>query len=627
VEARKTETLSRPASLLARSEDFLVCLAIALIIILPLGESLFRKAFDLGIPGSIMFVQHLVLYVAMLGSAVAARQSKLLTLSSLTRYLKGVWRATAQIYANAFATMVTIFLLIGSLHFILAKRASEDLLIGALPLWPVLLVLPVGFTLVAYRLWLAASSTWGGRTLAAALVLLLLGVGVQNVVPPETLAIPALFALLLAIVLGAPIFTAIGGAALILFWSSGQPIAMIAINQYRLTVEPTLPMIPLFTLVGYLLAEGNASRRLVTLFDALFGAVRGGPAIAAAVVCALFTAFTGASGVTILALGGLLMPVLLEARYSESRALGFITGAGSLGLLFPPSLPVILYAVMATQVGTEISVRQMFLGGLLPGLLLLAMVVGWGIISDERGATKAARLVRPEDGTARTPAIPLRSAFWAAKWELLVPVVALIALFSGLATQVEAAAITVLYTLVIQVVVHRDLGIFREVPKVMVECSLLVGGVLLILGVAMGFSDYLLTANVPELMVEWARQFIHSQWAMILCLNLLLLVVGCIMDIYSAIVVVAPLIIPIGVEFGMDPIHLGIIFLTNLELGFLTPPVGINLFLSSYRFNKPMPEVIRSVLPLIAILLVGVLLVSYVPWLSTFLPELLGDSM
>jgi C4-dicarboxylate transporter DctM subunit len=508
--------------------------------------------------------------------------------------------------------MVTFYLFLASLTFVLAKRQTGEILANQIPLWSVLLVIPVGFALITLRILHHASDTWRGRLLTLLTAGALIAAGAQSVIDPGRLMVPALVALIVATALGAPVFTALGGAALILFWGDGQPIAMLSIDHYRLAVDATLPTIPLFTLAGYLLAEGGASRRLIGVFQALFGHVRGGPAIVTALVCALFTAFTGASGVTILALGGLLMPVLLAARYSERDALGLVTSAGSLGLLFPPCLPLILYAVVATTIGTEISISKMFLGGIVPGVLLVVLTAWWGVRAGSREVAASGRFNAGEAGRA----------LWEAKWELLIPVVALVSLFSGLATPVEASAITALYAFVVETLIYRDLDLVKDVPRVMGECGLLVGGVLLILGVAMGFTDYLFTANVPERLVLLAREFIASRWVFLLALNLFLLVVGCLMDIFSAIVVVAPLIIPLGNEFGFDPVHLGIIFLANLELGFLTPPVGMNLFLSSYRFKKPMIEVTRSILPMLGILLVGVLLISYIPALTTTLPRL-----
>jgi tripartite ATP-independent transporter DctM subunit len=395
-------------------------------------------------------------------------------------------------------------------------------------------------------------------------------------------------------------------------------VAAIPLKQHSLATNPTLPTVPLFTLAGYFLAEGGAPRRFIRVFQALFGQLRGGPAIVTALVCAFFTSFTGASGVTILALGGLLMPVLLAARYSEKTALGLLTSAGSLGLLFPPCLPLIFYAIVAGSiatdlgVGAEITIQKMFLGGIGPGILLVALTAWWGIRSGPRRQSGAGPFDIPE----------ALGAVGEAKWELLLPAVALVALFGGFATPVEAAAVTALYAFVVETFVYRDLKLTRDIPRVMTEAGLLVGGVLLILGVAMGFTYYLVLEQVPDRLVEWAASSIQSPLLFLLLLNGLLLIVGCLMDIYSAIAVVVPLIVPIGLRFEIDPVHLGIIFLANLELGYLTPPVGMNLFLSSYRFNKPMPEVSRAVIPMLFVLLLGVLLITYFPPLTTLLPSL-----
>jgi tripartite ATP-independent transporter DctM subunit len=590
-------------------ENGLMVLALGLMLILPLAESILRRFFGIGIVGSAIFVQHLVLYVGMLGSVIAARRGRLLSISFVTNYLKDGWKTAATVYANSFAVVIACYLVIASIQFIIAKYTGGDTLIQGVPLWPILLILPFGFALVAGRTFLQVSSSWTTRGVAFLVITAMLIISI--VVAPKSLTLPAIAGLLLASVLGAPIFTVLGGAAMILFWGNGQPIAMVPINHYRLTVDSTLPIIPLFTLVGYLLAESGAASRLLVIFQTIFARMRGGAAIVTTVVCALFTAFTGASGVTILALGGLLMPILISSRYSQRNALGLLTGAGSLGLLFPPSLPPILYAVVATTIGAEITIGSIFLAGLVPGTLLLVLTWWWGVRSDP----SRHRQEKPAGSTAV-------KALLKAKWELILPIVALVSLFSGIATPVEAAAFTALYALIIEVCVYGDLKFFRDVPRVMVECGLLVGGVLLILGVAMGFTDFLFTASVPERLVEWAKGYIHSKWVFIIALNVFLLIVGCLMDIYSAIVVVAPLIIPLGMEFGIDPLHLAIIFLANMELGFLTPPVGMNLFLSAYRFNTPMSEVIRSVLPILIVLFVGVLLISYVPFLTTALPHL-----
>ncbi len=563
-------------------------------------------------------VQHLVLAVGMLGGALAAREHRLLALSAAAQWFRGGLLTGSRVISHGFAAAVAAFLCAASWQFVLSQRSlGKDLLrvLGlGLPVWIVQLLLVVGFGLVAVRLIGGVSDRWSWRAVTLALAAGFVAVGLWAPVDPQTLRWPAMILLLVAVALGAPIFTALGGAALILLWTGGEPIAAVPLKHYQLTVNPTLPSIPLFTLAGYFLAEGAAARRLVRLFQALFGSLHGGPAIATVLVCAFFTSFTGASGATILALGGVLMPVLLAARYSEQSSLGLLTGAGSLGMLFPPCLPPILYAIIASGGGqTSVTIAQMFQGGFLPGVLLVGMTAWWGIREGPR---------RGEAGRQPFDAREAAAAAWAAKWELLVPVVAVTALFSGFATPVEAAAITAFYTFLVAVVVHRDLRLFRDVPRVMTECGLLIGGVLLILGVALGFTYYLVDAQIPDQAVAWATGTIHSKWIFLLGLNLVLLLIGGLVEIYAAIVVVVPLLVPLGLAFGIDPIHLGIIFLANMELGFLAPPVGLNLLLASYRFNRPMSTVTRASLPMLAVMVIGVLLITYVPWLTTWLPSL-----
>jgi len=592
----------------ARAESLALSVVLAGMMVLPLLVVPLR-AIHVQIRGQGSIVQHLTLIAGMIGAAIAAREGRLLSLSSVDLLVRGRWRPVARSFAAAVAAAVTAMLCLASLRFVLSERVSGATLAYDLPTWVVQLALPIGFALITLRILWRVSDTWGWRGATVALAGLLTLGAVHPPVPPTQLVIPAFALLLLATILGAPIFTALGGAGLILFWGVGSPIASLTVDHYGLVTNPTLPTVPLFTLAGYFLAEGGASRRLIRLFRAVVGQLRGGPAILVALVCAFFTSFTGASGVTILALGGLLMPVLLAAGYSERASLGLLTGSGSLGLLLPPCLPLIFYGVIA-----GVDIKAMFLGGIVPGMLLIALTALWGISQAPRTAA-----VRQEFDAREA-----RRAAWDAKWELLVPVVALGALFSGLATPVEAAALTAFYVFVIETIVYKDLRPLGDSPRVMAESGVLVGGVLLILGVALGFTNYLAFAEVPARAVEWVTAAVHSKWVFLLLLNLFLLVVGALMDVYSAIVIVAPLLVPLGVAFNIAPVHLGIVFLANLELGFLTPPVGVNLFLASMRFNKPMSEVIRSIVPMLLVLLLGVLLITYIPAMTTTLPRWFG---
>ena len=412
--------------------------------------------------------------------------------------------------------------------------------------------------------------------------------------------------LLAAVAFGAPIFVLLGGAALILFRTSGVTIAAIPAETYRIVASPIFPTIPIFTAVGILLSEGRTSERLVRLFRALFGPVPGGAAVAATLLCTFFTTFTGASGVTILALGGLLLPVLLKSGYPERFSVGLLTASGSMGLLLPPSLVVILYGVVA-----HVPVDSLFKAAFLPGLLMLLPVLL--LCLWEGRAIHAAR--------APFQAREALAALWDAKGEVLLPVVALWLIFSGICSLVETAAILAVLSLIV-VLAHRDLRPGRLLA-VFARSGTLVGSVLIILGVAMGLTSWLVDAQVPMRAAEWVAGHLHSRWVFLLALNGALLVVGCLMDIYSALVVVVPLILPMAAAFGVDPLHLGVIFLANLQLGYLTPPVGMNLFLGSLALKRPFAAVTRSILPFLLLLAGVVLLITYVPWLSTGPPALL----
>jgi C4-dicarboxylate transporter DctM subunit len=403
--------------------------------------------------------------------------------------------------------------------------------------------------------------------------------------------------LVAAALLGAPIFVALGGAALLLFFAAGVPVAAIPVETYRVVASPSIPTIPLFTLAGYLLAESGASLRLVRLFRAWFGWLPGGAAIAATLVCAFFSTFTGASGVTILALGGLLLPVLLKNGYSEGFGLGLVTSTGSLGMLFPPSLAVILYGVVA-----HVSIPDLFKAGIGPGVLMVGAICAYGVY---KGFTGGAERPGFKPGEAL-------AALWAAKWELLVPAVALFGIFGGFGTLTEAAAVTVVYVFVIETVIHRDLRLTRDLPRVLVKSATLVGGVFVILGVAMGLTNYLIDAEIPAQAAIWVKTHIESRFLFLLALNLFLLVVG-VLDGFSAIIIAVPLVQPISAAFGIHPLHLAMIFLVNLELGYLTPPLGMNLFLAAYRFERPLAMIFRSAAPFVAVLLAVLLLVTYWP--------------
>jgi C4-dicarboxylate transporter DctM subunit len=413
--------------------------------------------------------------------------------------------------------------------------------------------------------------------------------------------------------LGAPIFAVIGAIGLVAFHFAGIDSSAIIVEMFRIASAPTLLAIPLFTFAGYMLAESRTPKRLVALSQALLGWIPGGVAVVALASCAVFTAFTGASGVTIIALGGLLYPILREQHYSERFSLGLLTTSGSLGLLFPPSLPLILYGMVASNARSvgggvpDVSIDKLFVAGIIPGIVLVVLLSAYSVRKN-----------------ARTATIPFSwnnamAALRASAWEVPLPFLILGGIYGGLFTATEAASITVVYVFIVEVFVYRDLSLTGDVPRVMRESVVLVGAILIILGVAMGLTNYLIDEEVPMKLFEFVRSVVTSKEVFLILLNLFLIVVGMMMDIFSAIIVVVPLIIPIATAYGIHPVHLGIIFLTNLEIGYLTPPVGLNLFISSYRFEKSIPQVLRSVVPFFLILLAGLALITYIPELSTFL--------
>ena len=600
-------------------ENSVGILAIIAMAVLPIAEIVGRRFLGQGVPGSITWVQDLTLWVAFVGGIIAARDRRHLALATTTFLSRSV-RTYADLVASAVGCSVAAVLAWAAYHTVDIERQSMTVLSGGVALWVVEAIMPIGFAIIAIRMWwqsglvpphsefkieppapYAPAAAWTRRLVVLAVVLAAFSLAW---VPEASVAAwrwPLVAVIIGATVLGAPIFVLLGGLALALFYADAVTVMAVPAQTLQIVSQPTLPTIPLFTLAGTLLARGGTPERLVRVFRALAGWLPGGTAVAAVLVCAFFTTFTGASGVTILALGSLLLPVLMKDVYSERFSLGTVTASGSIGLLFPPSLPIILYGVFART-----PVNEMFYACILPGFVLVGLVSAYCI---REGFVEGANWKRVDPRE-------IVASVWAAKWEIALPIVVFVSLFGGFATTVEAAALTVLYALFIKCVVYRDVSVRHELPKVLTESTILVGGVLIILSAAMGFTNYLIDAQIPAKGAAWVTAGIHSRWVFLLILNGFLLIVGCLMDVFSAIFVVVPLILPVAAAFQIDPLHLGAIFLINLELGYLTPPVGMNLFLSSYRFNKPMSQVTRAVLPFMVVQLTAVLLVTYIPWLS-----------
>jgi len=403
--------------------------------------------------------------------------------------------------------------------------------------------------------------------------------------------------------IGTPLFIVIAAATIICFHTAGIDISAIMIEIYRMANAPMLMALPLFAFAGIILAKSNAPRRLLRVSNAIFGWFPGGLAIVSLITCAFFTAFTGASGITIIALGGLLLPSLLRERYPETFSLGLLTTSGSLGLLFPPSLPLIIYGIVA-----KTSIDQLFLAGIVPGIFLVILLSLFSIL-------KGINAKVPRQAFSF---IELLRAIKEAIWEIPLPIVVLGGVYSGYIAISEAATITAFYALLVEVFIKGDVKI-KDLFKIIQQSMILVGSILIILGCALAFTNYLIDAEVPMRILSFFKAHITSKFLFLILLNIFLLIVGCMMDIFSALTIVVPLIVPIAKAYGINLLHLGIIFLTNLEIGYSTPPVGINLFISSLFFERPILKLYLASLPFLAILIFALIVITYVPDLSLFL--------
>ena len=659
----------------------LVVVALA-IIALPAAEAIVRRLSGSGVPGSMVYTQHLTLWIGFLGALLATATGHHLALSTVDFFPAGAPRNLARGFSACVTSVVCAVLAYASLDMILADKARVDTLplIGPRWFWHVLVplaliaaalwqarswrrtrskspafaavallfmawisfrvivtilksespgipewwfevIMPIAFAVMAYR---AGHLAPERRSQIAAWVLaaLVIPFAIARVtgrgfLPPDgptllhghtaLLAWPGSLLLAVAFLLGTPVFVVMAGFACLLFFLAGTPVASVPAETFRLVISPTLPAIPLLTIAGYVLAESRASKRLVDAAQAAFGWMPGGLAIVAVVTCAIFTTFTGASGVTILALGGIIFPALVAQRYPEGFSLGLVTASGSLGLLFFPSLPVLLYGVVA-----QVPIDHLYIGGFVPGILMMALVAAYGVVAGIRA------------GVPRPAFVPREAAraVWGAKWDLGLPILIGVTFLSGFATIVESAALGAAYAIAVELIVFRDVHPTKDLPQVLVHASTLIGSVVILLGVALGLTSYLVDAEVPTRLLTWVQAHFHAQWEFLLVLNLLLLVLGSVLEIYSAIVVLAPLVAPLGIAFGVEPVHLGVVFLANLELGFLFPPMGLNLFLAASRFQKPLPLLYRKAMPFLIIMSIGVLLITYVPAITTGVVQL-----
>lgn len=413
--------------------------------------------------------------------------------------------------------------------------------------------------------------------------------------------------LVLLALLGTPLFAVIGAAAMLGFYFADIDLVAVIIELYRIVDTPLLLALPLFTFAGYLLAESNTSHRLVRATQALIGWLPGGLAVVAYCTCAFFTAFTGASGITIVAIGALLLPALTEAGYREKFSLGLVTTSGSLGLLLAPSLPLILYGIIVQQMNLEqtVEIKDLFIAGIAPALLMIVLLSAWTLWHNRKHPIPLQAFSKQEAMSALREVI----------WEMPLPFVVLGGIYTGFFAISEAAAVTAVYLLIVEVLVYREIPL-RKLPKIMTDSMVMVGGILLILGVSLAFTNFLIDAEVPMQIFLLIQSVISDKYSFLILLNILLLLLGAILDIFSALVIMVPLIVPVAIQYGIHPVHLGIIFLANMQIGYFTPPVGMNLFIASYRFKKPITELYQASLPFMLVLLAALIIITYWPTLS-----------
>lgn len=620
-------------------ESSIAVASLFLLAFLPVSEIVLRTFFNTSIPSQSQYIVHLVLLTAYVGGMITSRSNAHLAvggtvageaiegenkkkLSAQAAVLQSISGSIA--FSLAWAQMVT-----SGVWVVIAFSGASP--IGFFPVRVLTAVIPIAFGVMAFRFWGHIPTPLGRR-----IALIGLGVGTILALPPlvnvidhfyfevlnefapdwlftvqglwydamQLIAVPLILLLVISAFIGTPLFIVLSGTAYLLFARSFGSLEVITNEAYTMLTSSAIPAIPLFTLAGFILSESKAGSRLIEFFQAVFGWFPGGMVIGAVLVSVFFTTFTGASGVTILALGGLLYTILHKSgHHSERFTIGLLTGTSNVGLLFPPSLALILYGTIA-----QVNIAHVFLGGLIPGALIVLTFCVMGVFVSLKTHTETTTFNPRRAALAAIGALP----------ELLLPIVIAGSFFSGLTTLVETGAVAVMYVLIVQVLVKQEIPL-KKLPEIALKAIKIIGGVLVILGAARGLSYFIIDAQIPAALTAWVADNISSRIVFLILLNLALLVTGCFMDMFSAIMVVAPLVLPLGAHFAIEPVHLAIIFVSNLCLGFITPPVGLELFLASYRFNKPLTKVYRSVLPFFLAEFAIVLLITYVPWLTTAL--------
>jgi tripartite ATP-independent transporter DctM subunit len=592
---------------LMQADTSLASLALVFMALIPLVEILSRPMMGKGIENAPVVVQHLGLLMAMAGAIAAERFGHLTSLGVLVPRFYAVGQYGAAVVCGVLTW--------ASGQLVLSEMSAEQMLAYGMPVWWFEAAMPIGFACLAMKLGARCAQHIGVK-LACAVTGPMLGMWLAFRFDGEALPLlPWVLILALLLSFGAPIFAVLGGLALALFWQEGLPLASIALSHYQITVNPSLPALPLFTLAGLIFAGTGAAKRLGAVFVALFGGGKTGTVIAATVLCSCFTAFTGGSGVTILALGGLLLPLLQGVGYPDRKGISLVTSASALGVLLAPSVPLIMYAIIA-----RVPINTMFMAGVVPAVVMVVcLLIFGGYLRHD----KAEQVPQAKPSFSKTA---LRDAAWHAKWELLAPAVAIGSLGSGFATPTESAALTAIYAVATQAFAHRELDA-KKLGECLSQCAQIIGGVMLILGMALGLTNYLVDAGIPDLATEWVQSVTQNKWVFLLALNVFLFAAGALMEIYAAIVVLVPLLLPLATSYGIDPVHFGIIFLANMEMGFLCPPAGMNIYFASAVFKQPIRTVAASVAPALVAIFVGTLLISWLPILAIGLPSLVASFM
>lgn len=599
-----------------------------LLAFLPVAEILVRLITRSGIPNASFIISHLLIWVAFLAGMLASREGEHLSLASgwhrAEKRLKTTIKSAISILGAAFC----IGFALTSLSFLLLAFEPGQK-IGFISYRVAISIMPIGFFVMAVRFLSREKEGWPIliRGIIAVIIGLFFGLSpISSVVMNLFPSAPDFFFTLsnfyfdsmvwlkwVFIVLvvgcgifGSPIFILLGGLTYILFSGNYGTLEAIPNEAYNLLIDSNIPAIPLFTLAGFILSESKAGERLVKVFKGFLGWLPGGLVIMTVLVCAFFTSFTGASGVTILALGGLLSFIMTSSgHFGEKYTQGLITSAGSIGLLFPPSLPIIMYGVVA-----QYNIKYLFMGGLIPGGLMVLALVATGFFVTFRN--------KKEQPAASDSGMTIKESLLAlvdSLGEMILPILILVLIFSGLTDLVGTASVAVLYVFILEFFIKKDLRI-RDLFSILKKSLPIIGGVLIILIMAKALSNYLIDAGAATLINNFFAEHVQSKIVFLLVLTVILLITGCLMDIYSAILVVAPLVIPLGKLYGIHPVQMGVIFFSNLMLGYLTPPVGLNLFLASYTFKKPLSDIYKSVWPFLLILLAVVILITFVPWFS-----------